>query len=302
MQSTREFARVLALVAAGLAAGGATLPPKSDDATAQEVKAVLAEVHLAAAEADAETFFGLLLPEAVFFGTAGGERYTVPQLRAWLEPYFATGIGWTSLPIEQNVTVSPDGSFATFDERLESARFGEMRATGALRRTEAGWRIAQFNTAFPMPNDWALRREKEVLLARERESEVKAVLDSFLDAKLRGDAERYFAHFAEDAVFMGTAADERFTVAELREFVAPYFTQRSERDDRVTSRNVSLSADNEMAWFDERVVSTRLGELRGTGVLRRGENRWRIVQYNLSFPVPNALALDLVERIKKTAP
>ena len=44
------------------------------------------------------------------------------------------------------------------------------------------------------------------------------------------------------------------------------------------------------------------GECRGSGVLVRGERGWRIAQYVLSLPVPNELALDLVQRIRALHP
>ena len=41
------------------------------------------------------------------------------------------------------------------------------------------------------------------------------------------------------------------------------------------------------------------GELRGSGALRRIDDDWKILQYNLAFTVPNDAAKDVVERIGK---
>ena len=60
-----------------------------------------------------------------------------------------------------------------------------------------------------------------------------------------------------------------------------------------------LDASGDTAWFDERLENEHYGECRGTGVLRKADGRWRIAQYNLSIPVPNDLASELVERIRE---
>ena len=39
--------------------------------------------------------------------------------------------------------------------------------------------------------------------------------------------------------------------------------------------------------------------MRGTGVVRREGERWKIVQYVWSFPVPNELVPELSERFRK---
>ncbi|MFT6901627.1 MAG: hypothetical protein ACJAXS_001820 [Colwellia sp.] len=40
------------------------------------------------------------------------------------------------------------------------------------------------------------------------------------------------------------------------------------------------------------------GMCRGSGLLINTENGWKILQYNLSIPVPNAIALQVVTPIK----
>jgi hypothetical protein len=40
------------------------------------------------------------------------------------------------------------------------------------------------------------------------------------------------------------------------------------------------------------------GSARGTGVLRRIGGVWKIEQYHLTIPVPNALADEVVKRIR----
>jgi hypothetical protein len=40
------------------------------------------------------------------------------------------------------------------------------------------------------------------------------------------------------------------------------------------------------------------GECRGTGVLLLTEQGWKISQYHLTIPIPNALAKDVVKQIR----
>jgi hypothetical protein len=44
--------------------------------------------------------------------------------------------------------------------------------------------------------------------------------------------------------------------------------------------------------------ASRLGRCRGTGVLRRVGGVWKIEQYHLAIPIPNALADEGVKRIR----
>jgi len=40
-----------------------------------------------------------------------------------------------------------------FDEKLRNERYGEVRGTGVLRRTDAGWKIAHYSMTFLVPNE-----------------------------------------------------------------------------------------------------------------------------------------------------
>ena len=66
-------------------------------------------------------------------------------------------------------------------------------------------------------------------------------------------------------------------------------------------RHVQLSPDGRTAWFDELLSHAKYGQLRGTGVLRSVEGRWRVAQYNLTFTVPNDRAKAVVSLIQAEA-
>jgi hypothetical protein len=127
---------------------------------------------------------------------------------------------------------------------------------------------------------------------------VAAILDDFHDAASKGDGVRYFSHFAPDAVFFGTDATERWTLSEFRDYAMQRFEAGTSWTYQPRDRHVFRSADGRTAWFDEVVVNVKYGACRGTGVLVLLDGHWRIAQYNLTIPIPNAIALDVVEMIR----
>jgi len=131
-----------------------------------------------------------------------------------------------------------------------------------------------------------------------RELPVAETLDDFHRAAAEADGERYFGHFTPDAVFLGTDAGERWSVADFRAYAEPYFSQGKGWTYVASARHIDLSGGGDIAWFDERLQNVKYGEVRGSGVLERSEDRWRIAQYNMSIPVPNDLGADLVERVQ----
>lgn len=129
---------------------------------------------------------------------------------------------------------------------------------------------------------------------------VAAALDDFHDAASAADEARYFAHFAQGGVFIGTDATERWTVEEFRAYAHPYFSQGKGWTYRATSRHVDFSQDGRTAWFDEMLFNEKWGVCRGSGVLVRGSSAapWKIAQYNLSVPIPNDLLPEFADRIR----
>lgn len=127
---------------------------------------------------------------------------------------------------------------------------------------------------------------------------VHAVLDDFHDAASAADFGRYFGHFAREGVFLGTDATERWTVAEFQAYARPFFERGRGWTYRPRDRSVVFSADGRTAFFDELLDNEGLGETRGSGALVRQGGAWKIAQYNLSIPVPNALADSVVGIIR----
>jgi hypothetical protein len=127
---------------------------------------------------------------------------------------------------------------------------------------------------------------------------VGAVLDDFHRAAADGDFDRYFGHFAADAVFLGTDATERWTVAEFEAYARPHFGPGGGWTYRPRNRSVTFTPDARAAFFDELLDNDGLGEARGSGVVVLEDGAWKVAQYNLSIPIPNALAGEVVRLIQ----
>jgi ketosteroid isomerase-like protein len=131
------------------------VPPSSHEPTAQDIDAVLNAFHAAAAAADEERYFATLTPDAVFLGTAPGERWQGSAFREFVHHWFSQGKGWAYTPSDRSVDFAVDGRTAWFDETVANASFGACRGSGVLRREDGAWRIAQYNLTIPIPDELA---------------------------------------------------------------------------------------------------------------------------------------------------
>jgi len=121
------------------------------------VEATIDRMHAAASAADGPTYFAQFTPEARFVGTDATEHWPLTAFRAYAEPYFARGRGWTYVPRDRVVTIAPIECrcVAWFDEKLVNDSYGDLRGSGVLRLTEDGWKIDQYVLSLTVPNDRA---------------------------------------------------------------------------------------------------------------------------------------------------
>ncbi len=128
---------------------------------------------------------------------------------------------------------------------------------------------------------------------------VSHVLDELHDAASKADFERYFDLFAENGIFLGTDATERWTTAEFKTFAKPHFDKETGWTYTSISRHIYIAKNGKTAWFDEELSNTKIGACRGSGVLIKQKGHWKISQYNLTIPIPNDLVPAVVEQIKE---
>ncbi|HEU5163223.1 MAG TPA: nuclear transport factor 2 family protein [Thermoanaerobaculia bacterium] len=145
--------KLLAAVPLLLLVGCASAPPVDRSAAAAEVASVLDGFHDAASRADAAAYFGALAPDAIFIGTDPAERWTLADFRAFADPYFSQGRGWTYRPRDRHIALDASGDTAWFDEMLDNDSYGVTRGTGVLVRVGESWKIAQYHLTIPVPNE-----------------------------------------------------------------------------------------------------------------------------------------------------
>jgi len=129
-------------------------------------------------------------------------------------------------------------------------------------------------------------------------SDVDKVLDSFHQAAAEANYDKYMDLLAEDAIYLGTDSSERWNKSEFSAFVKPYFSQGKGWLYQPVERHITPTQASNIFFFDELLENKSYGRCRGSGLLINTEQGWKILQYNLSIPVPNAIARDVVASIK----
>lgn len=135
----------------------------------------------------------------------------------------------------------------------------------------------------------------------ETEIEIGQVIDDFHDAAAHGDRDRYLGHLTDDAVFMGTDEWERWPKhPDFVNYVGSRFQDGSGWNYRSVDRKIRVADSGDIAWFDEVVFSETNGRFRGTGVVVRESDGWKIAHYAMSFLVLNENWEDVIELTRKT--
>jgi ketosteroid isomerase-like protein len=126
---------------------------------------------------------------------------------------------------------------------------------------------------------------------------ISKVLENWHAAAAQANFEEYFSLMSGDGIFIGTDATENWQNKEFREFAKPYFDKEKAWSFTTLQRNIYVSENGETAWFDE-LLNTQMGICRGSGVLEKTKNAWKIKHYVLSIAIPNE-NVDEITQIKK---
>jgi hypothetical protein len=128
----------------------------------------------------------------------------------------------------------------------------------------------------------------------------KAALNTFLDqwhlAAAKADSTAFFGSMAEESIYIGTDATERWTKQEFSKFAAPYFRRGKAWDFKPYDRDLHFSPDGKCVWFSE-LLTTWMGICRGSGILQKTKAGWSIQQYHLSVTVPNDAIKDFIKLV-----
>jgi hypothetical protein len=124
--------------------------------------------------------------------------------------------------------------------------------------------------------------------------EINAVLNQWHEAAATADSTVYFSFMTNDAVFIGTASEENWSVDSFKTFCSPYFKKGKAWNFTCKQRNMYSNREQTVVWFDE-LLSTQMKLCRGSGVLQNIHGEWKIAHYVLSMTVPNDLTKQVVE-------
>lgn len=108
--------------------------------------------HLAATNADFETYFGKMTDRFVFLGTAPGERWSKKEFAEFSKPYFDKGEAWDFKPSNRIWSFSNNGKIAWFDEDLDTWMRG-CRGSGIVIKRRGEWKIAYYNLTVLIENE-----------------------------------------------------------------------------------------------------------------------------------------------------
>lgn len=122
---------------------------------------------------------------------------------------------------------------------------------------------------------------------------INTLLDNWHAAAAKADYNAYFDKIAADGRYIGTDAGENWDKNAFATFSKPYFDKGKAWDFKALERHVYFSKDGKTAWFDE-LLDTWMKVCRGSGVLEKEGNQWKIKQYVLSMTIPNEISNDVI--------
>jgi ketosteroid isomerase-like protein len=125
---------------------------------------------------------------------------------------------------------------------------------------------------------------------------IASMLDSFNRAAAEANYEKYFSYYTKDAIFIGTDATENWNKDEFMVWAKPFFDKKRTWNFTAIQRHIFIGEDNNVAWFNE-LLSTQMKICRGSGVLIKQNQAWKVQQYVLSTTIPNSL-IDSVVALK----
>ena len=125
---------------------------------------------------------------------------------------------------------------------------------------------------------------------------IAAMLDSFNAAAAKADYNAYFNFYTNDAIFTGTDATERWNKQEYMAWAKPYFDKKTTWHFTALERHIYFNDTGNLAWFDE-LLNTQMKICRGSGVVVKQGDDWKVKQYILSTTIPNEL-IDSVTKMK----
>ena len=132
--------------------------------------------------------------------------------------------------------------------------------------------------------------------AQADKTKINQTLDAWHKAAAEVKYDAYFSVLNSDAIYIGTDATENWTKKEFAVWAKPFFDKGTTWDFKALERHIFFDKIGKIAWFDE-LLDTQMKICRGSGVLVKVGNEWKIQHYVLSMTIPND-EVDAVTKIK----
>ncbi|MEM9822304.1 MAG: nuclear transport factor 2 family protein [Bacteroidota bacterium] len=117
-----------------------------------EIDELMDQWHRAAAQADENSFFGSMAPDAIYIGTDASERWDKKTFEAWSKKYFDREKAWDFKPLERAVYFAENTEVAWFNETLDTW-MGVCRGSGVIEKLDGQWRLQHYHLAITVPNE-----------------------------------------------------------------------------------------------------------------------------------------------------
>lgn len=118
----------------------------------KNINKILDDLNAFAAAADYKNYFDLYTEESTFIGTDATEVWNKNEFMVWAKPFFDKGKAWNFKSLKRNITFSKDGTYAWFDEILDT-QMKICRGSGVLEKIGGKWKIRQYVLSATVPND-----------------------------------------------------------------------------------------------------------------------------------------------------
>ena len=118
----------------------------------KNVAKVLDDLNTFAANADFKNYFALFADESTYIGTDATEVWDKKQFMDYAKPHFDKGQGWSFKSLKRNIYFSKDGTYAWFDEILDT-QMKICRGSGVLEKIGGKWKIRQYVLSATVPNE-----------------------------------------------------------------------------------------------------------------------------------------------------
>lgn len=140
----------------------------------------------------------------------------------------------------------------------------------------------------------SLFAQKKGFYENVQKKNIAKVLDDLNKFAATADFKNYFELYAEESTFIGTDANEVWNKKEFMAYSKTHFDKGKAWNFTSLKRNISFSTDGKYAWFDE-LLDTQMKLCRGSGVLEKIGNEWKIKQYVLSMTIPNDVSNKVIK-------